>query len=87
MKLTKKRVNITKTKGVTLSPLASLKLMNTTKFNIKLKVLYNLIERYGESIISYHQLCDLISALEQVIQRHEDKIKNKNGGKNAYQQR
>lgn len=60
-----------------LSPLANAKLLNATKFNIKKKVLFNLIDRYGESIISSQQVCDLISALEQVIKKHKDTIANK----------
>ena len=69
-----------------LSPLANAKLLNTTKYNIKKKVLFNLIDRYGESILSYQQVCDFISALEQVIQKHKDKIANK-GVSNAAQQK
>jgi len=69
-----------------LSPLANAKLLSATKFNIKAKVLNNLIQKYGESIISYRQICDFINALETVIEKHQDRIKNK-GVKNATQQK
>lgn len=83
MKLKKKpsqRVNISKTKGLALSPSAQSAMLERVKFKIQMKLLLGLLTRYNLQIITLQQITDLVDTLQSIVDKHNNK---KNGGQNS----